>query len=151
MDTREGQIEAFQAALAAAIETFRTDVEVHGECWADDELDATEAVSPRGMDEAIFVQEINEMVAADAPQTYAAVGEIGDRVDAVTMAYCLDFPDRFEVISADSCSQTQPADHCFPRAGRWSRVLVTWLEFFRDKCVALNAFLNRRYRQKCHR
>jgi hypothetical protein len=99
LEFREHQVKEFHAMLAAAIQTCHTDIAVHGQHWADDECEQVGVVSPHSMDEATYGQHINDMVAADAPETYAAVGEIGDRVDTMTIAYCIDFHDHTEVIS----------------------------------------------------
>jgi hypothetical protein len=100
LELRGDQIEQFQATLAAAMEVCHADVAIHGEHWADDEADETEeVVSSRGMEEAVFVEEINKMVAAGAPKMFAMVAEIGDRVDAMITVWCVKFPDRTEVIS----------------------------------------------------
>ena len=40
------------------------------------------------------------MVADEAPQMFALVAEIGDRVDAIITVWCVKFPDHTEVISA---------------------------------------------------
>jgi hypothetical protein len=98
LEFRENQIKEFHTMLAAAIQTCHTDIAVHGQHWADDELEQTDVVSRHSMDQATYDQHINEMVATDAPETYAAVGEIGDRIDAMTIAYCIVFHDHFEVI-----------------------------------------------------
>jgi hypothetical protein len=80
------------------MEVCHTDVATHGEHWADD-ADEPGAASPRGMEEPVFVEEINKMVVAGAPETFAMVAEIGDRVDAMVTVWCVRFPDRTEVIS----------------------------------------------------
>jgi hypothetical protein len=100
LELRKEHIEEFQAALAAAMEVFHTDVATHGEHWNDDEVDETETVSPRGIEETVFVREVDRMIATDAPQMLALVEEIGDCADAITIAWCLEFPDHAEVISA---------------------------------------------------
>jgi hypothetical protein len=101
LELRGDQIGQFQAALEAAMEVCHADVAIHGEHWADDETNKTEeTVSPRGMEEATFAEEINKMVAAEAPQMLALVAEIGDRVDAMITVWCVKFPDHTEVISA---------------------------------------------------
>lgn len=101
LELRGDQIGQFQAALEAAMEVCHADVAIHGEHWADDEANkAEETASPHGVEEAIFVEEINKMVAAEAPQMLALVAEIGDRVDAMITVWCVKFPDHTEVISA---------------------------------------------------
>lgn len=100
LELREEHIEEFQAALAAAMEVFHTDVATHGERWNDDEADETETVSPRGIEETVFVREVDRMVATDAPEILALVEVVGDCADAITIAWCLEFPDHAEVISA---------------------------------------------------
>ncbi|MDQ3764836.1 MAG: hypothetical protein M3460_25945 [Actinomycetota bacterium] len=100
LELRENHIRTFQDALAKAMKVFHADIAIHGQHWADEEADQTEAASPCAMEESIFAQEINKMVAAEAPEVLALVEEIGDRVDAITIAYCLAFPDHVEVISA---------------------------------------------------
>ncbi|MDQ2882162.1 MAG: hypothetical protein M3Y48_13320 [Actinomycetota bacterium] len=102
VELRGDQIGKFQAALAEAMKVCHTDAAIHGEHWADDEADETEAVSPRGIDEAEFVEMVNEMVAAEAPKMFALVAEIGDRVDAMITVWCVKLPDRIEVISVGS-------------------------------------------------
>ncbi len=103
LELRDNQIEQFQATLAAAMDVCHTDIPIHGERWADEEeADETGALPPCGMEESTFIQEINKMVAADAPEMLALVEEIGDRVDAITIAYCLAFPDHAELISTGS-------------------------------------------------
>lgn len=49
-------------------------------------------LSPIG-DEEVFTAEINKMVAADAPRVFALCEEIGQRVDACTVAWGLCFQD----------------------------------------------------------
>jgi hypothetical protein len=66
LELRQDQIREFQTALAAAMEVCHTDVATHGEHWADD-ADEPGAASPRGMEEPVFVEEINKMVVAGAP------------------------------------------------------------------------------------
>jgi hypothetical protein len=100
IELRKNQIGQFQATLAAAIQVCQTDLVIHGEHWADDEADETEAVPPQGMEESVFTQEINEMVAAEAPPIFAGVAEIEDRSDAVITAWGLKLPGRVEVVSA---------------------------------------------------
>lgn len=56
-------------------------------------------LSPIG-DEELFTAEIDKMVAADAPRVFALCEEIGDRVEAVTIAWGMDFDGRAEVVSA---------------------------------------------------
>ncbi len=56
-------------------------------------------LSPIG-DEELFTAEIDKMVAEDAPRVFALCEEIGDRVDAVTIAWGMDFDGRAEVVSA---------------------------------------------------
>lgn len=56
-------------------------------------------LSPIG-DEELFTTEIKKMVAEDAPRVFALCEEIGDRVDAVTIAWGMDFDGRVEVVSA---------------------------------------------------
>jgi hypothetical protein len=97
LQLRNDQIGKFQVALAEAMEVFRMDLAIHGERWADEDEEA-EVVSPCGMEEADFVRKINEMVAEDAPETIALVAEIGDRVDAMRIGYCLKLPHHATVI-----------------------------------------------------
>jgi hypothetical protein len=98
LEFREHQIKEFHTVLTAAIQTCHTDIAVHGQHWAEDECEQTDLMPSRSMDQAAYDQHINEMVAADAPETYAAVGEIGDRIGAMMIAYCIDFRDHFVVI-----------------------------------------------------
>jgi hypothetical protein len=100
LELRKEQIAQFQAMLAAAIRVFQTDLVIHGEQWADDEADETKAGLPRCREESVFTQEINEMVAAEAPPIFAGVAEIGNRNDAMITAWGLKLPDRIEVVSA---------------------------------------------------
>lgn len=58
-----------------------------------------EELSPIG-DEELFTAEIKTMVAEDAPPLFALCEEIGDRVDAVTIAWGIAFDGRAEVVSA---------------------------------------------------
>ena len=103
LELSQEHIGEFQGALAAAMEVCHADVAIHGEHWADDESDETEeTVPPRGMKESVFAEEINKMVAAEAPKIFALVAEIGDRVDAMITGWCVDLPDRTEVISVST-------------------------------------------------
>jgi hypothetical protein len=97
LQLRKDQIGKFQAALAEAMKVFRIDLATHGEHWANED-EETEVMSPCGIEEADFIQKINEMVAEDAPETIALVAEIGDRVDAMRIGYCLKLPDHAAVI-----------------------------------------------------
>lgn len=56
-------------------------------------------LSPIG-DEELFTTEINTMVAEDAPRLFALCEEIGQRADAVTIAWGMAFNDHAEVVSA---------------------------------------------------
>lgn len=114
LELQQEHIGQFRAALAASMGIFHADVAIHGKHWADDE---TEGLPPRGMKEADFVEEINKMVATHAPQTLALVAEIGNRVDAMTMAWCVKFPDRTEVIS-DGPDGVRGSFHSVERAIR---------------------------------
>jgi hypothetical protein len=96
LELRGDQIGQFQAALEAAMEVCHADVAIHGEHWADE----VETVSPRGMKEAVFLEEVNKIVTDEAPQVFAVVAEIGDRIDAMVTVWCVKFSDHTEVISA---------------------------------------------------
>lgn len=67
----------------------------------DSEIEYADPVelSPIG-DEELFATEIKMMVVDDAPRVFALCEEIGDRVDATTIAWGMDFNDRVEVVSA---------------------------------------------------
>lgn len=90
---RGEQIGVFQAALTAAIKVCHADIAIHGQHWADNETDEAEAVSPTRMTEAEFVDKINKMVAAEAPTVFGMVGEIGDHVDAMMLAWGMKLSD----------------------------------------------------------
>lgn len=100
LELRKDQIEQFQATLAAATQVFQTNLAIHSQHRVDDEADKTEAVLPQGTEESVSTQEINEMVAAEAPPIFAGVAEIEDRSDAIITAWGLKLPDRVEVVSA---------------------------------------------------
>jgi hypothetical protein len=103
LELRGDQIGVFQAALTAAMKICDTDIAIHGKHWADDETDETGVVSPPGMTETEFVNLIYEMAIADAPKRFAIVGEIGDRVDAIELAWGIKLSDHhIEVVSAGS-------------------------------------------------
>lgn len=61
-------------------------------------VDPTE-LSPIG-DQELFTAEINTMVAEEAPRLFALCGEIGNRVDAMTIAWGMAFNNHAEVVSA---------------------------------------------------
>ena len=97
MELRADQIAEFRTAFDAALWVFKTDAALYGEHPADDDDDSKE-LSPVG-DEEVFATEINRMVVDDAPRVFALVGEIGERVDAMTMLWGMDFDDYAQVIS----------------------------------------------------
>jgi hypothetical protein len=101
-ELRKNQIEQFQATLAAAIQVFQDNLVIHGQHWTNDEVDETETGLPQDMEESVFTQEINEMVAAEAPPIFAGVAEIGDHSDVMITAWGLKLPGRVEVVSAGS-------------------------------------------------
>lgn len=61
-------------------------------------VDASE-LSPIG-NEKEFAREIGRMVAEEAPRLFALCEELGDRADAVTVAWGMSFDDFAEVVSA---------------------------------------------------
>src|SRR5262249_33828158 len=100
IELRGDQVNVFQTALTAAMRVCDADTAIHGRHWADDE---TEVVSSPGMTEAEFSHMINEMAAADAPRRFAIMGEIGDRVDAMMLAWGLKLSEHhIEVVSIGS-------------------------------------------------
>lgn len=98
LELRAEQIGAFRVAFNAALDVVRTDRTIYGTQWADDESDCEE-LSPIG-DEALFTSEINAMVTENAPRRFALCEEIGDRADAVIIAWGMSFDDHAETFSA---------------------------------------------------
>jgi hypothetical protein len=100
LELRGDQVDVFEATLTAAMQVCHTDIAIHGRHWADDEA---EVMSPPGMTEAEFVDMIYEMAVADAPTRFAIIGEIGDRVDAIKLAWGMKLSDHHtEVVSVGS-------------------------------------------------
>lgn len=71
-------------------------------------------------DEELFTAEINKMVAEDAPRVFALCGEVGDRVDAVTIAWGMAFDDHAEIV----CTTHDSARGIFDSAER-ARTLLS--------------------------
>lgn len=103
LELRGDQVGVFEAALTAAMQVCDADVAIHGKHWADDETSEKETVSSPGMTEAEFVNMIYEMAITGAPKRFAIMGEIGDRVDAIELAWGIKFSDHHtEVVSIGS-------------------------------------------------
>ncbi|MBV9483997.1 MAG: hypothetical protein JO249_25095 [Acidobacteria bacterium] len=100
LELRAEHISEFRSAIEAALSVFKIDVAIYGEHWADDEEEDSgeKELSPIG-DEELFAAEVAKMVAEDAPQLFALVGEIGERVDAITIAWGMAFTDHAQVIT----------------------------------------------------
>jgi hypothetical protein len=66
--------------------------------------------------EAEFAEEINAMVADEAPKLFAIVQELGERADAVIAAWGMAFDDCAELIGADGGSRMSLES---PETARW--------------------------------
>lgn len=69
----------------------------------DDDSSEVEYVDPAELspmdDEEVFTTEINKMVVEDAPRIFALCGEVGDHVNAVTIAWGMAFDSHAEIVS----------------------------------------------------
>lgn len=82
--------------------------------------------------EAEFSELIDQMVAENAPQLFAVVQELGDRVDGWIAAWGMAFEDRVEVIAADGGFRMRlQAPEAALRGYRWGGCVsarLVWLD-----------------------
>ncbi|MGH8412540.1 MAG: hypothetical protein ACRERT_15105 [Pseudomonas sp.] len=129
LELQEEQIGAFRVAFNAALEVFRTDSAIYGTQWADSE-DETDELSPIGNEE-LFTAEINSMVVENAPRRFALCEEIGDRVDAVIVAWGISFDDHAEIISAahdGAWGRFRSAEKARQLLSRHSTIRLVWID-----------------------
>lgn len=141
LEFRADQIGEFRAAFDAALWVFKIDVSLYGEHWADEEDgDNCEELSPV-CGEELFATEVNKMISEDAPRLFALVGEIGERVDAMTMVWGMDFGDHTQVISAGHsgvCGSFRSAEraHKILSAGAEMNIRLVWVNDAREQVKA---------------
>jgi hypothetical protein len=83
-------------------------------------------------DEAEFVQEIAELVAAEAPRLFAVVQEYGERVDGRIAAWGLAFEDYADIVGVDPSTthlRLQTPERAVRYFSRHPRITarVTWV------------------------